>query len=777
MSISNPSSYLEDGHQSRLTESCDDYSRIVTVAQHQWGLTPLEALAPELVTPLMSTNAAEPSLQSPHPTGSAEGRVDVTSRLQIDMFEGSTTSMSRQGIASADDEHFIRRSEEELRKEPDWRMVLVWHVIRRLLEDVACYGCPRRREVWLSIIEGNADDDLWLWADGDKDWLTKQEIPNLGMALPTDWLGAQSALRRRVTQQRYPPVTGRNERVRSALPQQRFCAIAWLIANSKAIAELFASHGRPPPTFRTPKIADTFSVILGKHWDAFPSQTGAWESALSRSKEDGCTCSPANCLGMRQWFDMMVWLEDIPPTSEVVYGCDGHCLRCRSLLESRYEDIAAKCTVTSHASWLDAFCNYCSHVDNTRFSRHPSPAAKLLGDRILKPLMKKHAIDVRYLPSVNRYPERLRPQLTKLLCGSYLSCEDGLLTTEPPDNIYDGVHDPWVALGIIALESGCGFTGKSTDLHDGNWHAQFPCFLLRSLECFDMPVVPLLPSGSLALCRLLDRGYLKEQLSFGPSDHGMDNSTWVQSDQDGRRLRLSTVVTAAVATFLRNKVVDLYGCRSCQNICMAFFTGTSSVVGFEVTNSSERGRLGPPSTHIRTEDDALGGDLSSPCQGSLKVSMQEPAGMEAFTSMLRNPTLSVDEIYSQLARKLHALRQFFDSSGFDISNCFQRSDSSNGSCPGGTTSPRHLPGRSISRSLKLSKSDRVEEIKVKLLDMLRELDLPYERLPWYTLEKDLKKHGCALVNWPAGILRKRGNRGIHDLSAWKSTLYTKLLRV
>ncbi|KIK11627.1 hypothetical protein PISMIDRAFT_122370 [Pisolithus microcarpus 441] len=46
-----------------------------------------------------------------------------------------------------------------------------------------------------------------------------------------------------------------------------------------------------------------------------------------------------------------------------------------------------------------------------------------------------------------------------------------------------------------------------------------------------------------------------------------------------------------------------------------------------------------------------------------------------------------------------------------------------------------------------------------------EHDLAYERLPWYTLEKDLKKHGWALVNWPAGVLRKRGNRGIHDLSA------------
>ncbi|KAI6141173.1 hypothetical protein BKA82DRAFT_133200, partial [Pisolithus tinctorius] len=45
-----------------------------------------------------------------------------------------------------------------------------------------------------------------------------------------------------------------------------------------------------------------------------------------------------------------------------------------------------------------------------------------------------------------------------------------------------------------------------------------------------------------------------------------------------------------------------------------------------------------------------------------------------------------------------------------------------------------------------------------------ELSLPCNRLPWSTLEQELEKNGYALVNWPAGV-RKRGNKGIHDLSA------------
>ncbi|KAI5989482.1 hypothetical protein EDD15DRAFT_2283758 [Pisolithus albus] len=258
-----------------------------------------------------------------------------------------------------------------------------------------------------------------------------------------------------------------------------------------------------------------------------------------------------------------------------------------------------------------------------------------------------------------------------------------------------------------------------------------------------MPVLPRLSSTGLALCRALDHDYSEER-SFRQFGHTLDDSDWVKPDQDGRRLRLTTAVIVAVATFLRNKDVDLRGCRRCQVACREFFAGTPSTVGFEVANCGGR-------------DSMRGGGLSP--QGSLDFGMQEPTGMEAFTNMLHsNPMLSKDEIHSRVTGKLHRLRQYLESFGVDISNCFHRSDA------GSSPDLEHVPDHGISSS-KISKSGKVEEIKDKLLKMLREHDLPYERLPWYTLEKDLKKHGCALVNWPAGVLRKRGNRGIHDLSA------------
>ncbi|KAI6029882.1 hypothetical protein PISMIDRAFT_527214 [Pisolithus microcarpus 441] len=259
-----------------------------------------------------------------------------------------------------------------------------------------------------------------------------------------------------------------------------------------------------------------------------------------------------------------------------------------------------------------------------------------------------------------------------------------------------------------------------------------------------MPVLPRLSPTGLVLCRALDHDY-SEELSFRQFSHGrtLDDSDWVKPDQDGRQLRLTTAVTVAVTIFLRNKDVDLQSCRRCQVVCMEFLAGIPPTVGFEVATSGDR-------------DNPLGGGLSSPLEGPLELGMREPVGMEAFTNVLCNPALSKDEIHSRLIGELHGLRHCFDFFGLDVYNCLQRSDSGNRPCLGETTLPRQLLGLSVSNSSTRSRSDRVEGIKDKLPEMLGEHDLPYERLPWCTLEKDLKKHGCALVNWPAGVLRKRG---------------------
>ncbi|KAI6094898.1 hypothetical protein F5141DRAFT_1222964 [Pisolithus sp. B1] len=301
-----------------------------------------------------------------------------------------------------------------------------------------------------------------------------------------------------------------------------------------------------------------------------------------------------------------------------------------------------------------------------------------------------------------------------------------------------------------------------------------------------MPMLPRLPSASLTLAKLTqDRAEecLLETPYLPCEDDDFDR---VYSGEDGQQLSLSTAVMAAVAMFLRNKDVDLLGCRSVTNL-YGFFAGTPSAVVLEVANSSKHEGLGPAAAHIRGEDDAPGGGRSSALQGSLDASMQVLAGMDPFATDLRNPTLRKTRYHyrwlelpqtgsSTIVPACHSLlirsiqRQDLEPHGVDASHRFHRSD--------GGSRPRleHLLGHGTS-SQKLSKPDKVGEIKDKLLDMLRKLSLPYERLPWYTLETELEKHGCTLVNWPAGVVRKRGNRGIHDLSTVQvNSLYIAITR-
>ena len=69
--------------------------------------------------------------------------------------------------------------------------------------------CPKIRELWIQIIEGNdATDDVWLWMDGDEQWLREHlKDSNLGKTAEyhkRDWVDSQSALpcRRRIRKPR-----------------------------------------------------------------------------------------------------------------------------------------------------------------------------------------------------------------------------------------------------------------------------------------------------------------------------------------------------------------------------------------------------------------------------------------------------------------------------------------------------------------------------------------------------------------------------------------------
>ncbi|KAI6027232.1 hypothetical protein EDC04DRAFT_3142868, partial [Pisolithus marmoratus] len=267
-SNSSPWSFSEIRHQSSFI--LDHHSSNLATDQPLWDPTPPQSFVTRFVAPSMTTNTENTNLPSSPSTDSVQGNGDSDNGVETGGSQDPTT------------------------RSMDCRASFVFGVIYRLLLHLACnpFCCSKVRALWLQILEGITDDDVWLWVDGDEEWLREKQNKLYRMQpwelSRSQWADAQSALRRRIAQQRYPTVTGshgkRNERIRSATPKQRVCAIACLIASSSGVAELYASHGRTPPTFRTPEIASILNHTIGNYWGTFPPQTSAWENALVKSR-------------------------------------------------------------------------------------------------------------------------------------------------------------------------------------------------------------------------------------------------------------------------------------------------------------------------------------------------------------------------------------------------------------------------------------------------------------------------------------------------------------
>ncbi|KAI6000354.1 hypothetical protein F5J12DRAFT_928543 [Pisolithus orientalis] len=151
MSFSYPPSCSENAYPSMLTNSSNGDRR---VAQRGWRPS---SFVSNLGTSLMSKDAAYTSFQRSHSGGSLEGLDSSTSTV----VRMSQDVMSQQGSALADDESFIRRrSEGEPPKE--WRMLFIFDVIQDLMGRMRHYHCRMRQALWLRLIEGDVDDDVWL---------------------------------------------------------------------------------------------------------------------------------------------------------------------------------------------------------------------------------------------------------------------------------------------------------------------------------------------------------------------------------------------------------------------------------------------------------------------------------------------------------------------------------------------------------------------------------------------------------------------------------------
>ncbi|KAF9234045.1 quinon protein alcohol dehydrogenase-like superfamily [Melanogaster broomeanus] len=78
-----------------------------------------------------------------------------------------------------------------------------------------------------------------------------------------------------------------------------------------------------------------------------------------------------------------------------------------------------------------------------------------------------------------------------------------------------------------------------------------------------------------------------------------------------------------------------------------------------------------------------------------------------------------------------------------------------------STNPVVVPTSRFTAALDgdLKKNQKIAEIKEILIEMLREIGFPMRknRLPWFTLEDELRKHGYTIVNWPSRVPDKMAN--------------------
>ena len=252
-----------------------------------------------------------------------------------------------------DDLAYENLSADDLAYQEDYRMAVIFNAIR-IGTQHECHLrrirlCPKLRELWLAMIEGSDPiDDMWLWVDGDEQWLREKfcralvERSFTGADHKGDWLDAHSALRRRI--HRLRNMAGQlAERIRNVTPEQRLSAICWLTCNSSRVKALAIELGHTPwGMFRPGEIVKDYRQevqIICDLWEAFPANTAAWEEAAKKLEEDGCTCLKAwthTEQHVRWWFNMLTWLDGKPPTLEAIEGRSASCSRCQSWCVSRF---------------------------------------------------------------------------------------------------------------------------------------------------------------------------------------------------------------------------------------------------------------------------------------------------------------------------------------------------------------------------------------------------------------------------------------------------------
>ncbi|KIJ58114.1 hypothetical protein HYDPIDRAFT_119976 [Hydnomerulius pinastri MD-312] len=275
------------------------------------------------------------------PTIMIEGELDVS----VDASNPRTCEVLR------DDLNFVALNCSQIGDRDTLRVhfvlaVLAWAMVVDVVHKI--YSCPRVIDLCLRMIEGDdSGDDIWLWADGDEEWMQEhcyKGYPFYGSGLEQKGLAdAQGALRRRLDREQrisQPPTTrnanpnlqdkSSSARIRNADPAQRIAVIAWLILSSEHRDEMLLQHGyTSQQNFGSASLIGDWHVIVYETLrlsPSFPEQPEEWKKFEEKRNAIGCKClDPGSCYvaDLRDWFRMIVWLRGEEPLVECIdwRGC------------------------------------------------------------------------------------------------------------------------------------------------------------------------------------------------------------------------------------------------------------------------------------------------------------------------------------------------------------------------------------------------------------------------------------------------------------------------
>ncbi|KAJ7580583.1 hypothetical protein C8J56DRAFT_961823, partial [Mycena floridula] len=325
------------------------------------------------------------------------------------------------------------------------RVMAVWWVLRRFPESL-------RTRVFLELLQGNGEDDIWLWKDGDEGL-----IGDVYLHPHPPWTKASAALEKRLSRNRRSE-TAFSSRAHSATPEMRVAMICWLVKTSNSAKKADSDRGLADP--------DKWDVgrLVREWWDDLPFKANSWlqknfvpddirsfDEAMYSQGHD-CHRADYKLSILDEWLFMQAQLS--PESKDDIVHL-GYC--CRACIARIPQSPPASMWTPSPAlvALRHMWDEITAHTDRD-FSKWLSDQDSDLilhfqqADEILQQQSQGDP-HRRYLPYVNGYPAALREPVTRYTLEEWRSMDAYVVWAVSNHSALDFATCSWARRRLVFL--------------------------------------------------------------------------------------------------------------------------------------------------------------------------------------------------------------------------------------------------------------------------------------------------------------------------------------